>query len=316
MNRLPFLVLCLSLAGCAGREGEDLPGYAEGEYVRVAAPLAGTLSKLWVHTGERVEQGAPAFVLEQDAERAERAEAVAHLQRARAQLADARKGKRPDELAAARAQLRDAQAASALSAADLLRQQQLIAAHFIAPDRLDAAQAAAARDRARVAEQQAQLRLAMLGARSDAIDAAAQDLKAAEAQLAQVDWKLTQKARVIPQAGSVVEVFYREGELVPAGSAVFSLLPPANIKARFFVSEALLGKLALGQAVQLACDGCGAPLAAVISFIAPNAEFTAPLIYSNESRASLVFLIEARPAAGQAARLHPGQPLTVRLLPP
>lgn len=312
---LPALLGTAALAACSERADDALPGYAEGEYVRLAAPLAGTLTKVYFRMGEQAAEGAPAFVLERDAERAEREEALARVQQAQARLADARKGKRPDELAAVRAQLAEAQAAAALSAADLARQGKLRDAHFIAPAALDAARAGARRDQARVKELQAQLRLAQLGERSDAIAAAVQEQKAAEAQLAQVDWKLAQKARKIAQAGTVVEVFYRVGELVPAGSPVLSVLPPANIKARFFVQEPLLGRLALGQPVSLRCDGCGAPIDATISYIAPSAEFTSPLIYSNDSRAKLVYLIEARPAAAQAMRLHPGQPLQVSLAP-
>ncbi|MDB5960283.1 MAG: Secretion protein HlyD [Massilia sp.] len=313
MKLLFCLILPLSLAAC-GRHADDyLPGYAEGEYVRVASPVGGTLTRVFVRSGDQVAQGAPAFVLEQDAERAEREEAVARVRRATAQLLDARKGQRPDELAAVRAQVKQAQAAYELAAADLARQQALIQARFIAPARLDEARAALMGDRARVDQLRAQLRVAQLGSRADAIAAAEQDRKAAEAQLAQAEWKLAQKAKTLPQAGAVTEVFYREGELVPAGAAVVSLLPPANIKARFFVAEPQLAKLAPGRRVLLSCDGCGAPLAATVSFIAPGAEFTSPLIYSRENRASLVFMVEARPAPGDAARLHPGQPLEVRL---
>lgn len=310
----PIAILaCLLVAGCTHHADDFIPGYAEGEYVRIASPIAGTLAKVYVKAGDKVAADAPAFVLEQESERAERAEAQSRVQRAQSQLADVRKGKRPDELAAARAQLAQAQADRALSAAALARQQKLIDAHFIAPAQLDVARSAVARDQARVNELQAQLRVAQLGARSDEIDAAAQDQRAAEAQLAQASWKVDQKLRRIPLAGDVTEVFFREGELVPAGSPVVSMLPPENIKARFFVTEPVVGSLALGQQVSLRCDGCGEPIAATISFIARSAEFTSPVIYSKENRASLVFLVEARPAPQQARRLHPGQPLEVRL---
>ncbi len=307
------LLACLLATGCARHADDFIPGYAEGDYVRIASPIAGTLAKVYVKAGDKVAADAPAFVLEQESERAERAEAQSRVQRAQSQLADVRKGKRPDELAAARAQLAQAQADLALSTAALARQQKLIDAHFIAPAQLDVARSAVARDQARVNELRAQLRVAQLGARSDEIDAAAQDQKAAEAQLAQASWKVDQKVRRIPQAGDVTEVFYREGELVPAGSPVVSMLPPENIKARFFVTEPVVGSLALGQQVSLRCDGCGDPIPATITFIARSAEFTSPVIYSKENRASLVFLVEARPAAQQARRLHPGQPLEVRL---
>lgn len=304
-------VVALALAGCERRADAYLPGYAEADYVRIAAPIAGTLTRVYVNNGDQVMQGAPAFVLEHEAEAAERAEALAHVQVAEAQLADARKGKRPDEMAAAQAQLDEALAAQALSQADFTRQQTLLAARFISAAQLDAARSALARDSARVADMRAQLRVARLGARVDAIAAAEQQAQAARAQLAQAEWKLAQKAKTMPQAGAVVEVLYRAGELVPAGGAVINLLPPANIKARFFVPEGQLAMLAIGRAVDLRCDGCGAPIPATISFIAPFAEFTSPLIYSRENRARLVFMAEARPAPEQAARLHPGQALEI-----
>jgi len=79
------------------------------------------------------------------------------------------------------------------------------------------------------------------------------------------------------------------------------------------VPETVAGKLSLGHAVDARCDGCAAAIAAKISYISPQPEFTPPVIYSNESRTKLVFLVEAEPSAQDAARLHPGQPLDVRL---
>jgi len=100
---------------------------------------------------------------------------------------------------------------------------------------------------------------------------------------------------------------------VPAGAPVASLLPPENIKVRFYVAETELGAVQVGQQVTLRCDGCPAPIAARIGFISPKAEFTPPVIYSRERRANLVYLIEARPAPADAPRLHPGQPVEVAL---
>ena len=42
--------------------------------------------------------------------------------------------------------------------------------------------------------------------------------------------------------------------------------------------------------------GCPASLAATITFVSPQAEYTPPVIYSREQRARLVYLVEARPA--------------------
>jgi len=50
-----------------------------------------------------------------------------------------------------------------------------------------------------------------------------------------------------------------------------------------------------------------------ISFISPRAEYTPPVVYSQESRAKFVFLVEATFEPAVAAQLHPGQPVDVQL---
>jgi len=94
---------------------------------------------------------------------------------------------------------------------------------------------------------------------------------------------------------------------------VASLLPPGNVKIRFYVPEPVVGRIKPGQSVSFSCDGCGAPMTATIAFISDRAEFTPPVLYSRENRAKLVFLVEAKPAPDDAARLNPGQPVDVTL---
>ncbi|WOB09115.1 HlyD family secretion protein [Piscinibacter gummiphilus] len=301
-----------AIAACTAAPPAGFAGYVEGESVRLAAPISGTLTRLHVQRGDAVAASAPAFVLEQDSERAAREEAQARLRRAEQQLGNLQAGKRPDEIAALRAQLAQAQAALNLSTRELTRANELVAQNFTSPASLDAARAAVARDQARVNELNAQLRLAGQGGRVQEIGAAQQEVLAARAQLAQAEWRVQQKTQRMPAAGQVTDVLYREGEWVPQGSPVLTLLPPSQVKARFFVPEPVLGRLQLGQAVTLHCDGCPAPITAKVSYIAREAEFTSPLIYSKENRAALVFMVEARPSADDARRLHPGQPLEVR----
>jgi HlyD family secretion protein len=310
-----LLVLCLLglVTACARPDEQVMPGYGEADYVRVTATASGTISALYLKRGETAAAGAPAFVLEQANEEAMRQEAVANAERATAQLRNLQQGKRADEVAVVQAQFDQAQAALVLAAADLHRKQQLVADNFISAAGLDQARAELQRNRAHAQELQAQLRVAMTGARSEEIAAAEKQLEAARAQLAQVNWRLDQRTQRTPVAGDVVDVLYRQGEWVVAGSPVVTLLPPDNRKARFFVPQEKLGALKLGQTVTINCDGCGAAISGTISFIAPEAEYTAPIIYSKENRARLVFMVEARPEPSAAVRLHPGQPLQVRL---
>lgn len=313
MKRWAWLAVLLLAAACGGKKVVGLQGYIEGEYARIAAPFAGTLVKLEVQRGQAVQAGAPLFVLEAESESAARREAEERARRAEAQLEDLRKGRRATEIEAVRQQLAQTEAASLLSQKELARQEDLVARGFVSRQRLDEARAARDRDRSRVAELQADLATARAGARPDELRAAQAEAQATRAALAQADWRLRQKSVAATVAGTVTDTLFVPGEWVPAGAPVVTLLPPPNVKARFFVPESRLGEVKLGQAVELACDGCGAPIAARVTFIAPQAEFTPPVVYSKESREKLVFLVEARPAVEEAGRLHPGQPVDVTL---
>lgn len=309
--RLLWCALVLLFAACSRQNSPAYQGYAEGEYVKVAAPFAGNLINLNVKRGDQVTTGAPLFSLEQENEAAEHRQAVEQVRRVEAQLEDLKKGRRPSEIDAINAQLVQARANLKLSTSQLKRQEQLVAQNFVSADKLDEARSAYERDKGRVAELEAQLTTARLAARADEISAAEAEAAAARATLAQAEWKLAQKSVKAPVTGLVADTLYVQGEWVPAGSPVVSLLPPQNIKARFFVPEPELARIHIGDTVQLNCDGCK-PLTARVSFISPQAEYTPPVIYSKDSRAKLMFLLEARTRPEDAVFLHPGQPLDVK----
>jgi len=277
MNRLALLVLATLLAGCGAGDDGRLQGYVEGEYVRVAAPVAGQLLELTAARGAGVETGAPLFVLEQAREAAGVAEAG-------------------ESIGAVRAQAEQAEAAFRLAEANLKRLTELRAKGLASQEQVDEARTEHTRSDARRREMAAQKRTA--GARLD-----------------QARWQLTHKSVTAPVAGLVDDTYYRVGEWVPAGAPVVSILPPQNRIVRFFVPETRVATLKPGQVVQVRRDGVAEPVQATISFIAPRAEFTPPVIYSEQARAKLVFLVEARPAPADALALHPGQPVDVAIGP-
>ena len=308
----PAFACLAALAACSDKPAGYYPGYIEGEYVRVASPLGGTLLQLAVERGAQVAKDAPLFALESEQERAARAEAEARVRQAQSTLANLEKARRPPEIAAVQAQLAQAQASLRQSQADLARTEKLVADKFLPPQQRDQALAARDRDRGRVAELTEQVRIANLPARTDEIAAANAEVKAASDALAQAQWRIDQKSQTAPAAGLVADTLYRPGEWVAAGAPVVSLLPPGNVKIRFYVPETTLGALRIGDAVGVRCDGCGNEIAAKVRFISPQAEYTPPVIYSRENRAKLVYLVEARPDAPNPA-LHPGLPVEVTL---
>ncbi|MEK8034103.1 HlyD family efflux transporter periplasmic adaptor subunit [Ideonella sp. DXS29W] len=320
LGRAVVLVACLAaslaalaMAGCKSADEHGWSGYAEGDYIYIAAPVSGTLQTLSVQPGQQVAAGTSLFTLDATPAQAARAEADARLRAAQAQAQNTTKGRRADEIAVVRAQLAQAQALAARAESEWQRQKALVEQHFVSQSRLDDAATARQQARDRVAELEAQLKVSHLPARPDETDSAKAQVDAAEQAQKQLAWREQQAVQTAPAAGLVADTFWRPGEYVPAGQPVLSLLPPAARKARFYVPEAELGALKIGQAVKLQCDGCGTPIEAHISRINSQPEYTPPVIYSNTQRAKLVFLVEARPEADQAARLHPGQPLDVHL---
>jgi HlyD family secretion protein len=145
-----------------------------------------------------------------------------------------------------------------------------------------------------------------------AFDDAQAALREIEARLNSSQTRLARRKVFSPAAGTVQQLYFRPGEMVTAGRPVLSLLPPGNIKIRFFVPEAELPRISYGETVRVSCDGCG-DIKARVSFIAKSAEFTPPVIYSLDERAKLVFLIEARTDAPDKLRV--GQPVSVSVVP-
>jgi HlyD family secretion protein len=136
-------------------------------------------------------------------------------------------------------------------------------------------------------------------------------LRQANANLAWSETRLARRRALSPVEGTIQQVYYRPGETVAPGRPVVALLPPANLKIRFFAPETQLPEIKFGDTVAISCDGCQQGLTGKVSFIARSAEYTPPVIYSLDERAKLVFLIEARP--DQPEKFRVGQPVTVSL---
>ncbi|HSS14935.1 MAG TPA: efflux RND transporter periplasmic adaptor subunit [Rhizomicrobium sp.] len=274
MKRLAFaLMLSLVLGACEEKHDQGWLGYGEGDFAMVSAPQAGWVTELKVERGTVVKRGDLLFVLDSTTQQAGQEQASGALDQARASL-------------------KQEQSNLVYARTELARQESLARAHAGTPTQLDLA---------RTNEQQSVAKISQLQAQIGQMEA---NLKGAA-------YGLAQRQIVSQTEGPVQDIFFRPGEYVPASTPVVSVLPPANVYARFFVPETELPKVKLGQKVQVNCDGCK-PMTATITFIAAQAEFTPPVIFSVNNREKLVYKLEAR--APQGLAIHPGQPVTVKPL--
>jgi HlyD family secretion protein len=276
----------------------------------------GLLTSLYVARGSKVAAGAALFDQDDTNDRASRDQAVRQLNQAEEQLANLKAGGKPTEIQQAEANLADAYAARDKLQADLKRNEEMVRTGGVSKQLVEDQRADLRSSLAKVQGLEAalaQLR-APLG-REGEIKAQQQQVESLRAAVAMAQWRVDQRHVTAPAAGIVADVLARPGETLPAGGPVVSLLPPENIFVRFFVPEPRVAEIHGGDKVALLCDRCPADLAATISFISPQAEYTPPVIYSEASRAKLVYMVEARPPREQAALINPGQPMAVRPLP-
>jgi len=185
--------------------------------------------------------------------------------------------------------LAQAEASLALSESDLARREQLRADNgVISAAELDQAKSRRASDAAQV------------GSLNDA--------------LTKARWSFDQKQQFAPTNALVQDTLYRQGEWVAAGNPVVVLLPPENLKARFFVPQEMLPRIKTGENVSVTFDGATKNYSATVNYISTQAEFTPPVLYNRENRAKLIFRIEAKFSPADAAELRPGQPVDVKLV--
>lgn len=288
MKRVALLCSCLVLAACGSPDDGALPGYVESDLLMMAAEDGGRVSELAVAEGDTVEAGALLFRLDpaRFAFSAEQAAASASAMEARA----AREGALAQAVAEAEAQYTNAEIS-------YKRSQSLYTEKVIARARLDADRAAYDAAKARLE-------------RARAEEAAAQrEWNAATASEDLARRRLADLEVTAPAAGAIERIYRRPGEVIAPGEPVLALLPPENLKIRFYAPEPKLATLTIGGVVVFTCDNCAGERQARISYIAREPQFTPPLIYSLEERAKLVFLVEARPENPED--LRPGLPVSV-----
>ena len=256
---LALALIAAMLSECGSRPDNAIEGYAEADYIYVSAREAGTITKLVVHEGDHVTQGAPLVSLDTTLQ--------------------------APALQSAQESLNDALSAETLAQQTYDRTKSLLSSGTKSRADYDQAVSTLTSAQARVL--------------------------AAKASLATAQQNMADREITAPVTGSVEEIYHREGERTGPNEPILAVLPPSNIKVRFFVPETALSSLKLGEQISVGCDACKGAIPASISFIARDAQYTPPFIYSRDERSKLVYLIEAKPA--DARELRPGQPVDVRL---
>lgn len=306
------LTVVLALGGC-GEERKKISGYIEADMIRVAPAIGGPLLRLSVTEGQAVAVGDRLFQIESQPDAAEAVQAEAELSRAQANLSDISKGLRPEEIERLEARRQEIAARKRITARNLERTRKLVESKVVSDRVSDDTELADEQATAQLQQAEADLAVARMPARADQVAAAQAAVRSAEARQNMVKWRLEQKSGVSPIAGRVQELLFREGEYVPTGRAILTVMASDSLRVRFFLGARDLARTQMGAVVSVRVDGCK-PLPGRISRIADKAEYTPPILFDEGNREKLVFLVEARLAPGGACEgLRPGLPADVDL---
>ncbi|MDR1693901.1 MAG: HlyD family efflux transporter periplasmic adaptor subunit [Lactobacillaceae bacterium] len=312
MRKLLLLTLALLLPACENGDENIINGYMEGEYVYIAPSASGVLEEIFIVKGQEIKVGGKLFSIDSKTLQADIDSAKFNLDKAYSNYANLTKGKRPEEILIILKQKDQAEAVLTNAKQEFDRAGKLLEEKYVSKAEYDAKKSVYDQAKGHIDELSANLKTAMLGARDDEIKMAQTEIGMAKQSLIKAQKRFDDSHPASRVNGKIEDVYYRLGEFVTSGSPVVNILPPENIKARFFVSQKLFPKLKLGEKVYINCDGCEAPTRATITFVSSQTEFTPPVIYSVESRGKLVFMIEAAPDKYNSS-LHPGLPINIKL---
>ncbi|GAB3453063.1 HlyD family secretion protein [Insolitispirillum peregrinum] len=304
-------VLGLLLTACDAASPDEVQGYAEGEYRYIALPDSGMVTAVEVRRGQQVQRGQALFSLDDQRYAAAVQQAEALLAQAEASHRDLLTGQKGSEIRALEADARQAEANLTYARQQFQRQEALEKNGYASRASFDEARASIQRNQAAVNAAKARLATARdKEGRDEEIHAARAAADAARAALEEARAKLALRHAAAPADGRIEDILFRPGEGVSAGQAVVMLLPDDGTRVRFFIPPEQVGQMALGQRISVRCPGCAGPITAAISFIAAEASYTPPVLYSRDQHHKLVFMVEATPLSAPAS-LHPGQPLTI-----
>lgn len=306
-----IIALCALVSACSDNDDNSYQGYIEGRYTYIASQVSGELTELYVEEGDKVKRGQSLFMLNKQPQAAAVKQAQANLEHAKSNLANLELGKRPSEIAAIIAQVKQVKAKLIFSSQNVIRYKKLASKDFVSKQRYEQSLSEFKAYRQQLKQYKENLATAYLPARINEIKQAIAKVDAQQAALKQAQWQLSQKVITAPADGLVFETLARVGDTMAANSPVLSMLTPNNIRVIFFVPEPMLSKIQLGESIFFIQGS--KTYQAKIFFISPQAEYTPPVIYSRTRMDELVYRIEAHVPRQQALSFHPGQPVMVKL---
>ncbi len=267
-------------------------GYIEGDYRFISAPSPGWLTAMPWQAGDYLSAKTLVFTLEDELQVLAVNAAQAQVDTAMGQLIDLQSGKRDEVLSKMTAQRDVLKTTLTQAKIDAKRNKKLAAQKAISRFQAQHSQTKVDELKKQIEAIDADIALAQLPARDGQLKSGQAQLAAARVALARA--KALQKRRKVYSRidGEVSAVYRYVGEWVQTGQPIIKVLPKSARKVVFYVPEKEVGRWQVNDKVMVGADGVP-PRRATIREIDNVASFTPPVIYSEDTRAKLVFRVVA-----------------------
>jgi HlyD family secretion protein len=314
ISAIGILFYTLTLFGCSAERSDiDGTGIIEVREVEVAARQAGTLLELNVEEGEEVQVDQVLARTDSEVQELQLQQALAGRDQAAAQLELLRAGPHPKDIESGAAQLAQASHQLDLARKEWKRIQVLFAENSIPKTRYDSGLANYRIRQAQKAGAKAALEKLENLARPMELSSAQAGLRQAEQQVALARRRVDDCKVTAPISGVISELYYEEGELVPAGRALAKVRDPGKVYLTVYVSEPLLAEIKIGSSAEVYVDGLpDTAFKGRISHINREAEFTPKNVQTKEQRVKLVYAVKIDVESSDGV-LKPGMPADVNL---
>jgi len=296
----------------ASAKALTLYGNVDIREVELSFRVSGRLRAMSFDEGDEVAAGQIVAELDDVPYREALAIEDANVMQAQANLDKLESGSRPQEVARARAAVREAEAAYDDTQREWKRQTGLLATGASSEKLRDSARARRDEAAAALASAREALALAEEGFRTEDIAAARADLAAATARREVSQTQLEDTKLAAPSNGTVLARVREPGSMLEPGTPVYSLSLRNPIYVRAYVDEPHLGSLAPGTQVSITTDSSDRVYEGQIGFISPRAEFTPRSVETTELRTDLVYRLRIVVRNGDEG-LRQGMPVTVRV---
>jgi len=317
-NRIVIALAILAASAACGTTEEagivNLNGRLEAPLVDLAPKVAGRVVAVKVREGERVKAGDLLIVLDLG-DTALAVERDRHgVESARARLQDLAVGSRRAEVAAAEAEVTDRRAAVDLATRELERQQLLLSKQVGTERDYDQAKTEVERAQAAVRIAEEKLSLTREGFRTWQTAQARSEVDRAKAQLRQSEVVARESEIRAPADAIVMHRTVESGQLLAAGQTGMTIALTGRLYVRTFIPETKLGAVKHGQAARVTVDAFpGRTFEAIVTEIAPDAEFTPKAVETRAERVNLVYGAKVDLSGGWNVALVPGQPAEVQV---